>query len=146
MVYTDIMSESYRAQWVIEGVLARSQRPGYPVNRPSPEKMQQWTDVVLEMGVRSVLCVMDHAQLAHYHQLDLDGGGLLGYYRSLGLAVEHVPAEDYKMPKLSAQELDAVWTAFQQMEKPVLVHCSAGRDRTGAAVEHILAQLAESSP
>ncbi len=56
-------------------------------------------------------------------------GGLFGYYQSLGFAVEHVQAEDHKSPPLSAEELDAVWQAFQTLDKPVLVHCSAGRDR-----------------
>ncbi|MBI4200700.1 MAG: tyrosine-protein phosphatase [Chloroflexi bacterium] len=142
-LYQNLPQESYRPQWVIEGVLARSQRPGYPVDKPSPAKVQEWTDAVRQMGIRSVLCVMDDAQIAHYGHMNLDGGGLFGYYRSLGLAVEHIPAEDYRTPPLSDKELDAAWDAFQRLEKPILIHCSAGRDRTGAALDHILWQLSE---
>ena len=140
-MFSGIPEELYQIRWVVEGVLARSHRPGYPVNRPSLEKIQEWVDAALDVGIRSVLCVLDHAQIAHYDHLNLDGGGLFGYYRTLGLAVEHVPAEDYKTPPLSVHQLDAVWQVFQGLEKPVLLHCSAGKDRTGAAVEHILSRL-----
>jgi len=133
--------EVYRAEWVIDGILARSHRPGYPVSRPDREAIQEWADAVLGMGMRSVVCVIDEAQLSQYERLGLDGGGLLGYYNTLGLAAEHVSAEDYQTPPLSAEQLDSVWGAFQRMDKPILVHCSAGRDRTGAAVAHILSLL-----
>ena len=143
MVFRHIREEIYQVQWVIEGELAQSQRPGYPVDRPSMQKMQEWADAVLGMGmgIRSVLSILDNAQIAHYDHLNLDGSGLFGYYRSLGLAVEHVHAQDHKIPLLSSQELELVWAAFQRPEKPVLVHCSAGRDRTGAAMVYILSRL-----
>ena len=141
MYWNSSKDEIYRAEWVIEGVLARSQRPGYPVDRPTSETVEEWADAALEMGVRSILCVMDDTQISYYDSVDLDGGGLFGYYRSLGFAVEHVQAEDHKSPPLSAEELDAVWRVFQTLDKPVLVHCSAGRDRTGAALKHILERL-----
>lgn len=132
-----------QVQWVLEGLLARSPRPGYPVDRPPLQAIQEWADEVVRMGIRSVLCILDRPQIAHYDHLDLDGGGLFGFYRTLGLAVEHIPADDHKMPPLSNRQLDAVWDAFERLEKPVLVHCSAGRHRTAAAVEHIVWQLQE---
>ena len=141
-----IPEEVYQIQWVVEGLLARSHRPGYPADRPSLQVIQEWADEVIRMGIRSVLCVLDNPQIAHYAHLNLDGGGLFDYYRGLGLAVEHVPSDDHKTPPLSGKQLDAVWEAFERLEKPVLVHCSAGRDRTGAAVDHILWQLQENFP
>ena len=141
MLWNSTREEIYKAEWVVQGVLARSQRPGYPVDRPDVHRVQEWGEAVREMGVRGILCVLDDAQISHYDWLDLEGGGLLGYYRALGFAVRHVYAEDHKIPPLSEEELNAVWQAFQALEKPVLVHCSAGRDRTGAALQHILDQL-----
>ena len=142
MLWNSSREELYTAEWVVPGVLARSQRPGYPVNRPAASSIVAWAQRVREMGVRGILCILDAPQLAHYDGLGLDGGGLLGYYRSLGFTVRHVTADDHKRPPLSCAELDEVWRAFQQLSQPVLVHCSAGRDRTGAALQHILGRLA----
>ena len=141
MAYKRVTEELYLPQWVVEGVLAQSQRPGYPVDRPSRNKVEEWANAVLGMGIKSVLCILDYTQLAHYDRLNLKGGGLFGYYRLLGLIVEHIYAEDYKTPPLSIEELGLAWAAFQRLERPVLVHCSAGKDRTGAAIVYILSHL-----
>lgn len=141
MMSFDLLPESYMPTWVIEGVLAKAQRPGYPVNKPNLEKIEAWAEAVLNMGIRSIICILDHPQLAHYYAINLNPDGLFGYYRSLGLDVTHVPAEDYKDPKLSKDELEQTSQAYQLMDKPILIHCSAGKDRTGAAIEHILNQL-----
>ncbi len=135
-----------QAAWVVEGLLAKSQRPGYPVDKPPLQTIQEWAEEVTRMGIRGVVCILDRPQIAHYDHLNLDGGGLFGFYRTLGLTVEHILADDHKMPPLSDSQLDAVWGAYERLEKPVLVHCSAGRHRTGAAVEHILWQLQEDFP
>ncbi|HJO82189.1 MAG: tyrosine-protein phosphatase [SAR202 cluster bacterium] len=135
--------ETYEAEWVIEGILARAQRPGYPVDRPPAETVHRWVDAALELGVRSVICILDHDQLSHYDHVGLAENGLLDHYFARGFEVAHVPADDYKTPPLTNPELDEVWIAFEHLEKPVLVHCSAGRDRSGAAIEHIRARLSE---
>ncbi len=133
--------ETYRPEWVIEGLLARSQRPGYPVDRPPFDVVKEWASAVSGLGTLSVICLMDDQQISRYDGIGGNGEGLLDYYRTLGLEVKHIPAEDYKTPPLSDTELNAVWEAFQRLPKPTLVHCSAGRDRSGAAVNHILSQL-----
>ena len=98
MLWNSSRDELYTAEWVVPCVLARSQRPGYPVDRPSASKIVAWAERVREMGVRGILCILDDSQLAHYNGLGLDGGGLLAYYRSLGFAVRHVTADDHKRP------------------------------------------------
>ncbi|PKB68258.1 MAG: hypothetical protein BZY82_01290 [SAR202 cluster bacterium Io17-Chloro-G3] len=122
-------------QWDREGILATSHRPSYPLLPPDNETVGIWIEAVLAAGIRSVLPILE------YKQLDLYEGGLLELYRSHGLKTAHVPARDNKLPPLSSEELEAVWVAFQSLETPVLVHCNAGINRTGAAVHYILAKL-----
>ena len=133
--------EEYKVTWAIHGCLAHSQRPGYPASRPPLERVHEWADEAMRMGLRSVICLLGQQEVSLYDRLNLDGGGLFGYYRTLGLEVVYVEAEDYKTPPLSAGQLETVWRAYCRLDKSVLVHCSAGRDRTGAAVTHIRSQL-----
>lgn len=64
------------------------------------------------------------------------------YYRQFGFSVAHIIARD---PVLGGIVTDAAlqktWDAFRKLPKPMLVHCSAGRDRTGKAVEYLLKEL-----
>jgi len=43
-----------------------------------------------------------------------------------------------RKPPLSDQHLKDVWRAFQRLEKPVLVHCSAGIGRIADEAELVL--------
>ena len=80
--------ELYDPEWVIEGVIARSQRPGYPADKPSVEKIRNWAENVRTLGIKSVLCILDNPQIAHYRAVGLEGDGLFGFYQSLGLEVK----------------------------------------------------------
>jgi Tyrosine phosphatase family len=70
---------------------------------------------------------------------------LMSYYRAAGFAVVHVPARDHQTPPLSLDQLKAIWNAYRDLPKPVLVHCSAGIDRTGRAVVHLQQRLIENT-
>ena len=60
--------------------------------------------------------------------INLHPQGLLGYYESRSLAVASVPCTDYQRP--TEDQIQCVLEAFRRLPRPVLLHCSAGIDRT----------------
>ena len=128
---------SYDPEWVLIEELAKSPRPGYPERAGiSREVVDEWIEEVKRMGVRSIICFLSDDQLPFYSRLP---SGLIQYYRDAGFDVTHIPEEDYKSPPLSEEGAALAATAFEGLEKPALVHCSAGIARTGVAIEAILA-------
>jgi len=105
-------------------------------------EVDAWLAEIREMGIESIICLLSSDQLPFYDQVP---GGLVDFYRAAGFTVEHIPAQDSQRPPLTTDHLRQVWSAYQALPKPVLVHCSAGRDRTGLAIGHIQTQLERAS-
>jgi protein-tyrosine phosphatase len=129
-------------RYVIAGRLARSARPGYA---PGGDKLvdraivDAWIVDVRAQGVRSIICLLADEHLRLYVDL---GTNLPSYYRRQGFTVAHIPAPDHRRPPLDAEALERIAQAYEALPEPVLVHCSAGIDRTGAAIAHLERRLA----
>lgn len=116
-------------------------RPGYDFgrnDRVSREALHAWLTDAKTQGARSILCLLAKPHLRLYDQAC--PGGSLEAYSQAGFEVGHIPVGDHHRPPLTERQLNRVFRLFERLPKPVLVHCSAGLDRTGAAVAFIKAQ------
>jgi hypothetical protein len=107
-----------------------------------------WASRVREYGIKSIISLMSSEELALYSRLKLGAEDLLAFYRSQGFEVASIPWKDpahvRRDPKaLLAKERQVSVEAlryFDSLPKPVLLHCSAGIDRSSPVAAYIRSQ------
>jgi len=141
--------------WVIPNALACSHRPlrynklygGSVRNLDSKATplVFDWIEMIKVCGIRSIICLMHETELQYYGALDLRASNLVEFYRLNGFDVMHIPWEDpahsksdettitVKRNKVRASALKA----YESLLKPVLLHCSAGEQRSAPVAAYI---------
>lgn len=147
--------ESELLIWILPCVLACSHRPlrhnplfGGSGRNLAPEAtplLHEWILRIREAGIRSILCLMHDKELAYYSKLELGTRDLIEFYREQGFETRRVPWEDPAHSKTNQASIAKTLLRVQQqalrefraMAKPVLLQCSAGRDRSAPVAAFI---------
>jgi protein-tyrosine phosphatase len=129
-------------KWILPAQLAISPRPGYGPGAEfgvPREAVERWSQEMKAAGISSIICLLAGDQLPLYDRALPDG--LLRYYEQAGFQVAHIATVDGQKDPFTAAQLQTAWSAYSCLPKPVLVHCSAGFDRTGRVIDHLLDRL-----
>lgn len=124
-------------EWSVSRVLARGPRPGFPESAVSRFEVEDWVREARSLGICTILCLLSESELGIYAAALAVVGGLLGFYRSRGLAVRHVPLEPGRDPAVNEQQLAELVAIFKASKKPVLVHAASNNARTSAAIDEL---------
>jgi hypothetical protein len=149
--------------WVIPNRLACAHRPlrHHPVfgdsgrdlpSEAAPEVLKWVRRIKEDYGIQSIIPLISTREIRHYAQLDLGAEDLIDLYRK-NFEVRHIPWEDpaHRLVKSSEasrfkEELARVKAdalrAYDELPKPVLIHCSAGIDRSSPVAAHIWVERA----
>jgi hypothetical protein len=107
-----------------------------------------WIQKMRASGIRSIICLMGPADFAHYTSpvSELGAANLIGLYETNGFKVRHVLWEDphYRVSQGGRSYEDQLrearekcLRAFDELPKPVLLHCSSGIQRSSPVAAFI---------
>lgn len=140
--------------WVMPGDLACAARPlryhhiyggsGRTLPPEAKPELDKWIEYVRSEGIVSLICFVSEKELAHYCQLLPEGTSLIDYYRASGFKVRHVPWSDPAHSGYGtfhvevADKRPGLLCAYDELPKPILVHCSAAIDRSPPVVAYVV--------
>lgn len=123
--------------WIDQGVVRLLWKntaeiaPGvFRANQPNHKRLEEWQ----RKGLRSVLYLRGTAMGAPYRAEERACAAL-----GLSFHIFHISA--HRLPP--AEQVLALITLFREIEKPFVMHCRAGADRTGLASAIYLLAVAE---
>ena len=144
--------------WVIPDALACAHRPlrhdsrfggsRHDLPAEATAAVTEWVAGVRSAGFRAVISLMHPRELKHYSALRLGAQDLHDFYRTQGLATKHIPWDDPAHRTMFDQRTfdselgrirEEALRAFDDLPKPVLLHCSAGIDRSSPVAAFIWA-------
>jgi hypothetical protein len=140
--------------WVIPEKLACAARPlryhhlyggsGRTLPAAARPELDKWIERVKNEGIVSMVCFVSDKELLHYSPLLPKGVNLIDYYRSVGFQVCHMPWSDPAHSGYDSFHMEVekkrpiLLDAYDQLPKPVLVHCSAAIDRSPPVVAYVV--------
>lgn len=130
--------------WARKDYLARSARPGYPNKSVSLSTLKETVNRWKSLKIQSIICLLSDEEISMYYKsINSD---LISFYKEKGFDVLHISIKDYQNPPINDNDLTVIYNQYKKMQHPVLVHCGAGQDRTGLAVEFIMDEDAKFNP
>lgn len=106
----------------------------------------RWVKRIVDQGFRGLICLMHPKEVAHYAGLALGADDILALYQQQGLIVRHLPWDDpaHRPANERASFGDellrirgAALECFDRLPKPILLHCSAGIDRSSPVCAYL---------
>ncbi len=134
-------------------IFGRAKKGRYLPSKAAPAVLE-WIRRVKELGIRSIICLMHPNELKHYAALDLGAPNLIESYQQIDIEVRHIPWDDPGhrqglSPATYEEELARVrvevLNSFDDLPKPVLLHCSAGIDRSSPVAAFVYCSRALAS-
>jgi protein tyrosine/serine phosphatase len=126
---------------VIPKVLFRSSRPGLLEGSENVATVESWLNRVKDYNIKSIFSLLDEDELEIYNYLP---STYESFCRENGFDFFNLSLTDGMNSIETTKNSELIIDAFTQLNRPVLVHCNAGVERTGYALEVIQKFLAES--
>jgi hypothetical protein len=141
--------------WVIPGALACAHRPlrhhptyggsGASVSATAKPLLLDWVTQLRLEGVKSIISFMHARDLRCYEEIGFDEADILEFFEAHGFKVVRLPWEDpahsrtdSRLKEAKREEMcKAALEAYDSVEKPVVLQCSAGVDRSSPAAAYI---------